>query len=94
MDKLGYSLGPCGIDGDFGKATEVAVRSFQSDNRLAVDGVAGPKTWVELEKTVGSLEIKPSEDRYSVTISGLDLTQAQAIAGNYPGNSVIEREVG
>ena len=91
LDKLGYSLGPCGIDGDFGKATESAVRSFQSDHRLTVDGVAGPKTWAELEKTVGSLEIKPSEDRYSVTISGLDLTQAQAIARNYPANSTIEK---
>ena len=43
-------LGPCDIDGDFGKATEVAVRSFQSDYRLAVDGVAGKNTWAELEK--------------------------------------------
>ncbi len=90
--KLGYDLGPCGIDGDFGKATEAAVRSFQSDHRLAVDGICGAKTWAELEKAVESLEIKPSEDRYSVTISGLDLTQAQAIAGNYPGNSVIKAE--
>ena len=73
--KLGYSLGLCGIDGDFGKATEAAVRSFQSDNRLAVDGVAGPKTWAELEKTVASLVVIPSEvegslAKYIVTISG------------------------
>ncbi|MBR2663328.1 MAG: peptidoglycan-binding protein, partial [Clostridia bacterium] len=46
--KLGYDLGPCGIDGDFGKATEAAVRSFQSDHRLAVDGVVGKNTWAEL----------------------------------------------
>ena len=46
--KLGYDLGPCGIDGDFGKATETAVRSFQSDHRLTVDGIVGKITWAEL----------------------------------------------
>ena len=31
---------------------------------------------------------------YCVTIFGLDLTQAQAIAGNYPGSSIVEEERG
>jgi hypothetical protein len=34
-----------------------------------------------------------SAQTYSVTISGLDLTQARALQGHYPG-SVIEKEVG
>ena len=88
--KLGYDLGPCGIDGDFGKATEAAVRSFQSDHRLAVDGIAGPATYGELEKSVNAISVKPEEATYSVTIGGLDLTQAQAIMNNYPGNSTLE----
>ena len=50
--KLGYDLGPCGVDGDFGKATEAAVKRFQSDHRLTVDGICGPKTWAALEKEV------------------------------------------
>ena len=91
--KLGYDLGPCGIDGVFGKATEAAVRSFQSDHRLAEDGICGAKTWAELEKSVNQVAGKPSEEAYSVTISGLDLTQAQAIQRNYPG-SVLEKECG
>ena len=91
--KLGYDLGPCGTDGDFGKATEAAVRSFQSDHRLAVDGVVGKNTWAELEKSLNQIAGKPSEETYSVTISGLDLTQAQALQRNYPG-SVIEKEAG
>lgn len=33
------------VDGDFGSVTNSAVRSYQSVNRLVVDGVAGPKTW-------------------------------------------------
>ena len=88
--KLGYDLGPCGIDGDFGKATEAAVKSFQSDHRLEVDGVVGPVTYGELERAVSSVSGKPAEASYSVTISGLDLTQARALMNNYPTNSTME----
>ncbi len=34
-----------GIDGIFGANTEAAVRQFQSQNGLAVDGIVGPNTW-------------------------------------------------
>ena len=90
LDKLGYDLGPCGIDGDFGKATEAAVRSFQSDHRLTVDGIVGPATYGELEKSVNAISVKPEEATYSVTIGGLDLTQAQALVRNYPGSVMKE----
>ncbi len=48
--KLGYDLGPCGIDGDFGKRTDAAVRKYQKDHGLAADGIVGKMTWKELMK--------------------------------------------
>ena len=46
---LGYDLGKWGADGDYGKQTAKAVKQFQMDNHLQVDGKVGPKTFKALE---------------------------------------------
>ncbi|MGH7381398.1 MAG: peptidoglycan-binding domain-containing protein [Candidatus Methylomirabilales bacterium] len=46
LKELDYYRGP--IDGDFGGGTESAVKGFQRAQRLAVDGIVGPKTWDRL----------------------------------------------
>lgn len=45
---LGYDLGKYGADGDFGSKTRQAVRDFQKDKGLKVDGIVGKATWKAL----------------------------------------------
>ncbi|MEA5619361.1 peptidoglycan-binding domain-containing protein [Cronbergia sp. UHCC 0137] len=41
----GYGVG---VDGNFGPLTETAVKAFQHQRRLLVDGIVGQRTWWEL----------------------------------------------
>lgn len=36
------------VDGDFGTNTDYAVRNFQRDKKITVDGIVGPVTWDKL----------------------------------------------
>ena len=40
----GYSVGATGVDGIYGKNTAAAVRQYQRDKNLLVDGIAGDET--------------------------------------------------
>ena len=83
LQALGYYQS--GIDGKYGAGTKQAVIVFQKQHGLAADGAAGEKTFAALEEASGGVSAKS----YTVTISGLDLTQARAIAANYPACSAI-----
>ena len=84
---MGYDLGPCGIDGDFGRATQAAVKQYQTDVGLNPDGVCGPATWGKLEKGE-----KPK--RYKVLISGCTLYQTEQLKKTYPGAEITEEGAG
>lgn len=45
----GYSCGSAGADGDFGNATDKALRAFQTDQKLTVDGKYGKASKAALE---------------------------------------------
>jgi len=85
LQKLGYDLGICGADGDFGTATEKALKEFQRDNGLQQDGVCGPKSWSALEKAIGKISEKPAEERWTVTIPNLTKEQAEELCRTWKG---------
>lgn len=63
--EAGYDVGPDGPDGDFGTNTYYAVRRFQIEHNLEVDGECGDNTWAALEEAVKKEEEpkpSPSED--------------------------------
>ncbi|MBD1912517.1 peptidoglycan-binding protein [Leptolyngbya sp. FACHB-16] len=43
---------PLKSDGEYGWRTEAAVRAFQREHRLRVDGMVGPETWAMLTTAV------------------------------------------
>lgn len=55
LQKAGFSYNHLDVDGDFGDATEHAIRVYQDRHDLTVDGVVGPKTWAALCASVRAL---------------------------------------
>jgi peptidoglycan hydrolase-like protein with peptidoglycan-binding domain len=47
LNMRGYE--PGALDGLFGNRTHRAVRRYQSDRNLTVDGIVGPRTWARLD---------------------------------------------
>lgn len=64
---IGYSCGSWGADGDFGDATEGAVREFQKDHDLEIDGVVGVKTFKALTEAANA---EPNKTGSVITIFG------------------------
>lgn len=64
LNELDY--GPLTVDGDFGKKTEAAVKEYQKENKLDVDGVVGPDTFAELLEDQGEDKIQEPEPEEKV----------------------------
>ena len=85
LNRLGYGLGPCGVDGDFGRSTQSAVEAFQYDQKITIDGICGPTTWKKLDEAFAKLlNPDPVVKTYTVTIRGLSLDEADALVMKYP----------
>ena len=92
LERLGYDLGKCGIDGDFGRATEKAVKAFQKNAGVGVDGIVGAATWAALDLTKDQYAkpTEPAEKRYTVVISGRTAEEAARLLEQYPGAKMTE----
>ena len=67
--RLGYDCGKWGADGDFGDATEIALKEFQRQHGLEPDGVYGPKTEAAMDEAIADIS-NPHDDPKSVEIFG------------------------
>lgn len=79
----GYSCGSFGADGQFGAATEAAVKLFQRDHGLTADGIIG-------QKTLTALDAVEPVTKYTVTIPHLSKSQADALCLQYPEATMTE----
>ena len=89
--RLGFDCGPDGADGEFGKSTEAAVKSFQTMAGLAVDGKFGPATLAALNDALGRLdEAEDKEPTYTVTLRGLNEVDVALLREKWPDCEVTE----
>lgn len=79
----GYDLGVYGADGIFGSGTEKAVKQFQRDWGLEIDGICGKQTW-------GMLESSTTTKLFTVTISHLTEARAKKLLEEYPESEMRE----
>lgn len=80
---LGYDLGTAGVDGDFGKATEKAVKAFQMASGLKDDGIVGKQTWSALDQQNEPIT-------YTATITGLNAEQIASLQKEFPGKISVK----
>lgn len=75
----GYSCGKHGADGDFGSDTDKAVRAFQDDYGLVVDGKYGVKSKAKLEQIYNNKKINGNYYKKYTGSSGSIVTALKSI---------------
>ncbi len=70
LKALGHDPGP--IDGAFGAKTESAVKAFQQEREISVDGIVGRVSWINID------EADQSEPVLRVGSSGLPVRRLQS----------------
>jgi peptidoglycan hydrolase-like protein with peptidoglycan-binding domain len=103
LKEAGHDPGP--IDGEFGPATEAAVRAFQQEKEIAVDGVVGDITWLNIDEDAvfshpvvrrGSTGLAVRRVQKRLTLAGYDTGGVDGIfgAGTEAGVRALQRDSG
>lgn len=82
------SLTPVQIDGDFGPTTAQAVRQFQANNGLTVDGVVGEVTWEAIYRAFAAADrdLRRDDVRFGNETAEASGAYKQPVRfGQYPG---------
>lgn len=87
----GYSCGSYGADGDFGSSTATALKNFQRDYGLSVDGIFGPKSKAKLDEVYAAIA-KPSYEKIKITttsgsVRGIRVCGNKVPVCSEPGNA-------
>jgi peptidoglycan hydrolase-like protein with peptidoglycan-binding domain len=96
---------PGRIDGEFGPATEAAVRAFQQEKEIAVDGVVGAITWLNIDEDAvfshpvvrrGSTGLAVRRVQKRLTLAGYDTGGVDGIFGaaTETGVKTLQRDSG
>ena len=82
MKALGHDPGP--IDGVFGEATEAAVKAFQQEKGITVDGIVGERTWITID-----FEGDQSQPTLRIGSTGLPVRRLQRLLVQILGGSEV-----
>lgn len=68
--QLGYDLGKYGADGECGSKTVEAIKAFQKDNGLSVDGEYGAKSHAKMQKVLASADSSGGASSFEICVTG------------------------